>query len=176
MCVALGLRGYGDCAGGTKVDYTCAMAKSAASFAACTDDAGPSSCPFCIDDSCFAPGLCATSADCSAGLACTNGLCVPQSPQCPTTVELEDVVKGRYAAGKVVCVRAKVTSVRSGYDGVIELRLGTSPYLYADVLEMHRNAGVKIPTVGDLVTVQGIVRWDYGHGDRELLPVDWIGD
>ena len=60
-------------------------------------------------------------------------------------------------------------------DGTIEIRLGNSMYLYADVLPMYENAGVMLPTVGDEVTLHGIVRWDAGHDGRELLPVDWIG-
>ena len=174
-CVPLKLRGYGSCSGGSKVDFSCAAKSSAASFVGCSGAGGPATCPYCIDDSCFAPGLCSTSADCSAGLGCSAGLCVAQAPQCPTLVELTDVVNGRYHAGKAICVRAKVTSVRSGYDGAVEVRLGTSPYLYVDVLEMYEQAGVKVPTVGDTVTVHGTLRWDEDHGDRELLPVDWIG-
>lgn len=174
-CVPLKQRGYGNCSGGAKVAFTCVTAPTAASFLGCAGPAGPEPCPYCIDDSCFSPGLCTTSAGCSAGLGCSNGLCVASTPQCPTLVELADVVTGRYAAGKAVCVRAKVTGVRSGYDGAVEVRLGASPYLYVDVLEMYERAGVKIPTVGDTVTVHGTVRWDENHADRELLPVDWIG-
>jgi len=29
-------------------------------------------------------------------------------------------------------------------------------------------------TLGEVVTVHGVVRWDAGHYDRELLPVDWV--
>lgn len=176
VCVPLQQRGYSDCAGGKKVDYTCAIAESATSFSACAGDRGPPTCPYCIDDSCFQPGLCSTADDCGAGLDCVGGLCLARAPQCPVVVALVDVVNGRFAVGKAVCVRAKVTSVRSGYDGAIEVRIGTSPYLYVDVLQMYRRAGVKVPTVGDTVTVHGAVRWDDDHGDRELLPVDWIGD
>ena len=36
--------------------------------------------------------------------------------------------------------------------------------------------GLTLPAVGATVTVHGTVRWDDGHKDRELLPVDWVGD
>jgi hypothetical protein len=89
---------------------------------------------------------------------------------------LSAIVAGSFAAGKAVCVRDRVVAVRAGYDGVTELKLGASPYLFCDVPNMYQNAGVTIPTVGTTVTLHGTVRWDAGHADWELLPVDWIGN
>jgi hypothetical protein len=65
-----------------------------------------------------------------------------------------------------------VTQARTGADGTLEIKLGTSPYLYVDLEPMY---GIALPTVGQTITVHGAVRWDDGHKDRELLPVDWIG-
>jgi len=86
-------------------------------------------------------------------------------------VPLADVVRGVYAAGKELCVRGTVEQAKSGVDGMYEIRLDTSPYLYIDVEPMY---GLTTPAVGATVIVHGTVRWDDGHKDRELLPVDWI--
>jgi hypothetical protein len=40
---------------------------------------------------------------------------------------------------------------------------------------MYAAAGVQVPTAGQTVTVHGTVRWDDGHADFELLPVDFVG-
>jgi hypothetical protein len=173
-CEVLAFGGAIACAGGTKVSYSCAQSTSASAFQACVGAPGPSGCPYCIDGSCFHSGLCSSNADCHRGNACTSGLCIVQAPQCPTVVPLAQVVSGTYAAGKEVCVRGMVTSLRSGYDGTNEIRLDTSPYLFIDVLDMYKAAGVRIPNLGETVTVHGTVRWDAGHNDRELLPVDWV--
>jgi hypothetical protein len=125
--------------------------------------------------------LCASAADCHAGDACIGGLCIvqpsssPSAPTpCPTLVEIGDVIKGVYAAGKEVCVRGAVMQMRSGLDGEYEIRLGQLPFVYVDVEPMYLAAGVVLPKLGATVTVHGVVRWDAGHADRELLPVDWI--
>jgi len=102
------------------------------------------------------------------------GLCRAVAPACPMVVSLGAVVSGQLAAGKLVCVRDRVQSVKSGYDGMIELKLGSSPYLFADIVPMYQSVGLQIPTAGQTVTLQGTVRWDSGHHDWELLPVDWI--
>ena len=58
--------------------------------------------------------------------------------------------------------------------------VGTAPeILMAAVAATTRririgSAGVMLPQVNQTVTVHGTVRWDAGHEDRELLPVDWI--
>ncbi len=173
-CTVLAFGGQIECAGGTKVPYRCSSKMTAGDFTACVGAAGPSGCPYCIDDSCFHPGLCQDASQCHRGDDCIGGLCTVQPAQCEELVQLADVVKGRYAAGKEVCVRDQVTSQRTGYDGMLEIKLGTSPYLFVDVAPMYAAAGVRIPSVGEVVTVHGVVRWDAGHYDRELLPVDWV--
>ncbi len=174
-CAVLAYGGTQECADGAPdVLYACATATTPATFTSCAGAAGPSGCPYCIDESCLHPGVCASNADCHAGDACTNGLCMVQSPQCPTTVTIADVFKGIYAAGKEVCIRGTVQQTRSGADGELEIRLDTSPYLYVDVEPMYNAAGVTLPQVNQTVTVHGTVRWDAGHQNRELLPVDWI--
>ena len=94
-------------------------------------------------------------------------------PACPDNaiVPIADVVKGVYAAGKELCVRGTVQSGKSGVDGMYEIKLDTSPYLYVDIEPMY---GLAAPAVGSNVTLHGIVRWDDGHKDRELLPVDFV--
>jgi hypothetical protein len=177
QCLVLAYGGPGNCpAEVTAVLYACAVSTSAAAFASCVGPAGPFGCPYCIDNSCFHPGLCASANDCHGGDACINGLCVvqPLPMRCPTIVDIGDVIKGVYAAGKEVCVRGPVMQMRSGLDGEYELRLGMLPFIYVDVEPMYEAAGVVLPQLGQTVTVHGVVRWDAGHRDRELLPVDWI--
>ncbi len=172
VCTVLAYAGATPCQGGTTVLYSCAIKTTPADFQACVGAPGPVGCPYCIDGSCMHPGLCKTSDDCHAGDGCKGGLCRVLDPPCPSTVELGDVVKGVYAAGKEVCVRGTVTQGRSGYDGMYEIRLDSSPYLYVDIEPMY---GVTPPALNQAVTVHGTVRWDQGHQDRELLPVDWFG-
>lgn len=174
QCVVLAYGGAQPCAGGTTVYYSCATKTTPTDFASCVGNPGPVGCPYCIDDSCFHTGLCNTSDDCHGGDGCVKGLCRVLDPPCPVTVEIGDVVKGVYAAGKEVCVRGTVVKARSGYDGEYELQLDSSPYLYVDIEPMYQSAGVAPPMVGQSVTVHGTVRWDAGHQDRELLPVDWV--
>jgi hypothetical protein len=174
MCTVLSYGGPIACAGGTKVSYTCAQKNTPAEFRACAGAPGPSGCPYCIDGSCFHPGLCSTASDCHREQACTGGLCRVQATECPTVVPIAQVVAGEFAAGKQLCVRDMVTSQRTGSDGMNEIRLGSSPYLYVDVANMYQSGGVRIPALGETVTVHGTVRWDAGHHDRELLPVDWV--
>lgn len=173
-CAVLAYAGPTTCQGGTTVSYTCATKTSPSTFQSCVGAPGPVGCPYCIDGSCMHPGLCKTSDDCHAGDGCVSGLCRVLMPPCPSTaiVELGDVVNGVYAAGKEVCVRGTVALTRTGYDGMLEIKLGTTPYLYVDVEPMY---GIALPSAGQTVTVHGTVRWDDGHKDRELLPVDWIG-
>jgi hypothetical protein len=173
-CVVLAFGGKIACAGGTKVSFDCEEKTTPADFRACAGAPGPSGCPYCIDGSCFHPGLCSTQADCHRGNGCINGLCRVQAPECPTVVSLAEIFAGTFAAGKEVCVRDVVTSLRQGSDGTNEIRLGTTPYLFVDVTDMHKAAGVRIPNLDETVTVHGTVRWDSGHNDRELLPVDWV--
>jgi hypothetical protein len=87
-------------------------------------------------------------------------------------VSIDDINKGVYAAGKEVCIKGTVTVVHQGYDGETEIRIGNTPFLYVDIEPMY---GLHAPTVGQTITVHGTVRWDGGHQDRELLPVDWYG-
>jgi hypothetical protein len=175
-CTVLAFGGRTPCvAGGKPVVYRCAVEESAAAFTDCAGAAGPSGCPYCLNASCLHPGLCTTIGDCHRGDACVAGLCRAQAPECPTTVPISAITGGAFAAGKELCVHDVVTAVRNGYDGMIEIKLGTSPYLFVDVAPMYKIAGVKIPTVGDAVTVHGTVRWDAGHSDWEVLPVDWLG-
>jgi hypothetical protein len=173
-CTALSYGGKNACNGGKTVYYRCAVEETAATFDACVGPAAMSGCGYCLDNSCMHPGLCSSEADCHRGDSCVDGLCRVQAPECPTTVTVSDVSHGVFAAGKEVCVRDTVTAVRNGYDGMIDIKLGTSPYLFVDVMPMYEHAGVRIPTVGQAVTVHGTVRWDGGHSDWELLPVDWI--
>lgn len=174
-CVVLAYAGPQPCEGGTAVLYACATKTTPAEFTSCVGEPGPVGCPYCIDGSCFHPGVCRTSDDCHGGDGCVRGLCRVLDPPCPTTVSIGDVIGGVYAAGKEVCVHGTVMQARSGYDGMYELRLDSSPYLYVDVEPMYAADGVTLPSVGQAVTVHGTVRWDDGHKDRELLPVDWIG-
>jgi hypothetical protein len=172
MVLAFG--GKVECAGGTVVHAKCAAATTPAEMVSCAGMAGPVGCPYCIDYSCYHPGICGSANDCHGGDSCVNGLCRVNAPECPTLVDLADVVAGKFAAGKEVCVRAAVTQVRTGYDGMNEIKLGTSPYLYVDVSPMYQAAGVVVPSPGPTVTVHGVVRWDDSHDDFELLPVDFI--
>lgn len=174
-CRVLSAGGAIPCAGGKVVPYSCAIEATPAEFNTCVGAPALSSCPYCIDRSCFHPGLCASVNDCHRGDDCVMGLCRVQPAECPTMVSLAAVAAGMFAAGKEICVRARVSSIRNGYDGMIEIKLGTSPFLFVDVAPMYKNAGVKIPTVGEMVIVHGTVRWDAGHSDWELLPVDFIG-
>lgn len=174
-CAPLALGGRIACAGGTAVSYRCASEETAASFRVCAGAGGVTDCPFCLDGSCFRPGLCASAADCHAGQDCVRGLCVATPPACGSTVAIESVIGGLYAAGRQVCARGRVQSVRSGYDGMIELRIGVSPYLYLDIPPMVLSTGLALPQPGQTVTAHGTVRWDEGHRDFELSPVDWIG-
>jgi hypothetical protein len=174
-CAVLAFGGAMPCQGGTPVFYSCATQQTPSGFTACAGAPGPTGCPYCLDNSCFHPGVCQTANDCHGGDACSNGLCTALAPQCPTTVAIGDIYKGVYAAGKEVCVRDTVQKVRQGYDGMLEVQLGVNPFLYVDIAPMYQAAGVSPPTVGQTVTVHGTVRWDGGHMDRELAPVDWIG-
>jgi hypothetical protein len=174
-CAVLAYGGASTCAGGTPVSYKCAVDDTVAALTSCVGAPGPSGCPYCIDNACFTLGLCETIDDCHGGSGCANGFCVATPPACATTVPIADVVAGTYAAGKELCVSGKVTSVDNGYDGMIEIRLGDTPYLYVDVIPVYKALGVvKIPDAGDMVTVHGTARWDAGHADWELLPVDFI--
>jgi hypothetical protein len=174
-CAVLAYGGKIDCAGGAVVWYRCAIKTTPAEMAACTGPPGPVGCPYCIDHSCYHPGLCAGDSDCHGGDSCVDGLCRVDEPACPTIVPIADVVAGRFAAGKEVCVRGKVSQVRSGYDGMNEVKLDASPFLYVDVSPLYLAAGVTLPAVGQTVTAHGTVRWDASHDDYELLPVDFFG-
>jgi hypothetical protein len=174
MCQVLAFGGPIACAGGTKVPYRCSAQTTASGFAGCAGAPGPSGCPYCIDGSCFHPGLCQSAAQCHRGDDCVSGLCRVQAVECPSTVPIGQVYMGVFAAGKEVCVRELVTSLRTGYDGMMEVKLGSSPYLFADIPPMYAAAGVRLPSLGETVVVHGVVRWDAGHNDRELLPVDWV--
>jgi len=180
-CAVLAFAGPIACAGGTTVSFSCAQKSTASQFSACVGPAGSSGCPYCIDRSCFHPGLCSTATDCHRGDACVGaqgGLCTVQPDECPASaiVPIADVCAGKYAAGKELCVRDTVTSLRSGYDGMNEIKLGSgsSSCLFVDVAPMYQSAGVRIPNLNETVTIHGTVRWDEGHNDREILPVDWV--
>jgi hypothetical protein len=175
-CAVLAYGGPVACAGGTKVPFDCATKKTPSDFMSCVGAAGPSGCPYCIDDSCFHPGMCASDTDCHRGDTCVGGLCRVTQPACPSEVSLSSVLQGSWAAGKEICVRGQVMLVRTGYDGMLEVRLGDTPYLYVDIMPLYQAAGVRLPKVGETVIVHGVVRWDAGHNDRELLPVDWVSD
>lgn len=170
-CVVLAFGGAIDCAGGTDVTAACAASTSPSAFVSCAGKGGPVGCPYCIGGSCMHPGLCTDDDDCHGGDHCAGGLCSVVAPQCPSVVDVTDVDKGTYAAGKEVCIRGAVTQVRKGYDGELEVKIGSTPYLYVDIEPMY---GLTSPTVGQTITAHGTVRWDSGHQDRELLPVDWF--
>jgi hypothetical protein len=174
-CSVLAFGGPSRCAGGTYVYYDCATKSSPRLFASCAGSPGPGGCPYCIEGSCYHPGLCSSASDCHRGDACQGGLCRVQPTECPTTVGIAEIIARTFAAGKEVCVRDTVTAVDDGYDGNQEVRLGTSPYLYLEIEPMYRASGVATPSVGQRVTVHGTVRWDSGHDDYEMLPVDWVG-
>lgn len=171
-CVVLAYAGPTACEGGAAVTYTCATKTTPSSFQSCVGTAGPVGCPYCIDNSCLHPGLCKSTDDCHGGDGCISGLCHVLAPQCPENaiVPIGDIVHGTYAAGKELCVKGTVQSAKSGVDGMYEIRLDSSPYLYVDLEPIY---GVSPPTVGAIITVHGTVRWDDGHKDREMLPVDW---
>jgi hypothetical protein len=173
-CAVLAFGGPIACAGGTVVYYHCAVKTTPAEFQSCVGPAGPAGCPYCIEYSCLHAGVCSSDADCHEEDACTQGLCRLRAPECPTTVSVQDILAGKYASGKEVCVAGVVSSVENGYDGYIEIKLGTSPYLFTDVPPMFKAAGVRIPTVGEAVMMHGTVRWNAAYEDRELLPVDWV--
>ncbi len=172
-CVVLAYAGPTACAGGTNVTYTCATKTTPTSYSSCVGAPGPVGCPYCTNGSCLHPGLCKTSDDCHGGDGCSGGICRVLEEQCPTNaiVPIGDVVSGTYAAGKELCVTGTVESAKSGVTGQFEIRLDSSPYLYVDIEPMYN---VAPPTVGASITVHGTVRWDDGHKDRELLPVDWF--
>jgi hypothetical protein len=170
-CAVLAFGGKIACAGGSVVYYHCAVSTSPSQLASCVGKPGPVGCPYCINYSCLHAGLCASDNDCHRGDRCINGLCRVQSSECPVVTELAAVVAGTFAAGKEVCVRGVVGAVGSGQDGMTEIKLGSSPYLYVDLAPWYQ---LKAPAVGATVVVHGTVRWDDGHDDFELLPVDWI--
>jgi hypothetical protein len=174
-CKAIADGGRILCAGGTNVTDTCAQKTTAADFRACVGEPGPEGCPYCIDHSCFRPGLCVSESDCHKGDGCLLGLCMARAPECPVIVPIAAVTAGQFAAGKEVCVRGPVTKVQRGYDGMTEIKIGTTPYVFADVAPMYKTSGVTAPTLGQTVTVHGVVRWDEAHDDYELAPVDFIG-
>jgi hypothetical protein len=162
------------CAGGTDVAFGCATKTTPAEFSQCVGPAGPVGCPYCIDHSCLHAGLCGSDNDCHRGDVCMAGLCRVVAPECPMVLGLDQVVAGKFAAGKELCVRGPVVSVRPGYDGMTEIRLGDQPFVYIDLAPMYEAAGLRRPAVGETITAHGTIRWDAGHGDWELLPVDWI--
>ncbi|HEY2749110.1 MAG TPA: hypothetical protein VGL86_31040 [Polyangia bacterium] len=172
-CVVLAYAGPTPCAGGTNVTYTCATKTTPSSYSSCVGAPGPVGCPYCTNGSCLHPGLCKTSDDCHGGDGCVGGICRVLEQQCPENaiVPLGDVVSGTYAAGKELCVSGTVQSAKSGVTGQFEIRLDSSPYLYVDIEPMY---DITPPSVGASITVHGTVRWDDGHKDRELLPVDWF--
>jgi hypothetical protein len=171
-CTVLSFAGKISCAGGTPVSFQCAQAATPAEFTACAGLPGPGGCPYCIDGSCFHPGFCQTVNDCHRGDECIAGLCRVATPECPQVVTIADINAGHYGAGKDVCVTGKVSFVRNpGYDGMVEIKIGTTPFLYVDETPLY---GLRIPAMGETVTVHGTVRWDAGHNDYELLPIDWI--
>jgi hypothetical protein len=163
------------CAGGRALSYRCASEEIPAALMSCAGDAGPAGCPYCLDGSCFDAGLCAASSDCHREASCQLGLCRGDAGACASEVTVASVIAGLYGAGKQVCVSGRVKSIRSGYDGMIELKIESGAFLFADLPQMYRLAGVTEPSVGAQVRVHGTVRWDASHGDWELSPVDWIG-
>ena len=69
-------------------------------------------------------------------------------------------------------MQGTVMAAKSGVTGVFEIRLELEPV----PLRRHR-ADVRHHAArrsGDVILVHGTVRWDDGHKDRELLPVDWF--
>jgi hypothetical protein len=174
-CAVLGYGGPVACApSAPSVSPRCAAASSAQNFLSCVSGIGPSGCPYCLGGSCYSPGTCTADGECHAGSQCEDGLCRANSDPCSTLVTIADVYGGMYAAGKQVCVSGKVEQVRTGYDGLTEIKLDLSPYLYVDIPPMYVGNGLNVPSVGQTVTVHGTIRWDASHSDRELCPVDWL--
>ena len=173
-CEVLAFGGPITCAGGTRINSPCFSDTTPAAFQSCIGAPGPTGCPYCTAGSCFHPGLCTSANDCHKGSACLNGLCRAVDPPCPVVVPVGAVYAGTYAAGKEICVRDVVFSAKTTSVGMNEIRLGNMPYLYMDLSPLEVAAGVRVPMPGETVTVHGVVRWDQGHYDRELLPVDWV--
>ncbi len=179
QCLVLAYGGHTDCDGklGTTIQYKCDSDTTVASFSSCIGSPGPAGCPYCLDDSCFVPALCTDDDDCHAENQCAMGLCELRAATaaCASLVALADVESGKYAAGKEVCLSGKVQSEATGSDGLYQVRLGTSPYLYVKVSPLFATvAGVVVPKANQTVTVHGTVRWDESHQDWELSPVDFV--
>ena len=173
-CVVLAYAGPTACAGGTTVSYTCVTKTTPTTFDSCVGAAGPVGCPYCTNGSCLHPGLCKTSDDCHDGDGCVSGLC--QRAVAAVPGRRHRAARRRRPAASTPPARrcacsGTVTSAKSGVTGVFEIRLDSSPYLYVDIEPMY---AIAPPSVGDVITVHGTVRWDDGHKDRELLPVDWF--
>ena len=154
--------------------FSCASEDSTAELTSCSIPAGPAACPYCLDGACFALGVCNDSDDCHHDATCEQGLCRGVASACSTTVAVADVIAGHFGVGKEVCVEGRVKSVRSGYDGMIELKLDAGSFIFADVPPAYHKAGVALPEVGQTRRVHGTVRWDAGHEDWEISPIDWI--
>jgi hypothetical protein len=171
-CMVLPAGGRIDCAMGVVVETQCNQKSTPAAFLACVGSVGPADCPYCTEGSCYRPGLCAVAADCHHADTCTNGLCIPTAPQCPSTVTAASVVAGAWATGREVCVRDTVTSGTDAFNGDVFLRLGAAG-LPLTITPLYLGAGVTRPSVGATISARGVVRWDKWHTRFELDPVQW---
>jgi hypothetical protein len=168
-CTVAPVGGAAGCAGGTAVSNACNEKTTPATFRTCVGAAGPASCPYCVDGSCFHPGVCAGAADCHRGDSCSGGLCFATQADCPSTVSAASVIAGMYGAGKELCVHDVVQSAFTGYLGDEVLSLGG---MTAVISPVYLGAGVKAPAVNATITAHGTVRWDQGRQKWELHPVD----
>jgi hypothetical protein len=161
------------CAGGTVVRTTCNQLSSVSQWRFCVGAAGPAACPYCVDGSCYRPGICSLDTECHTGTRCTNGLCSPASPACPSTVAAADIQAGGFASGHELCVHEIVESGVTDYNGDTVLKLGPTG-LYGIVSPLYQSTLAPV-TVGQPATLHGTVRWNAWRTRWELHPIDWIG-
>lgn len=192
-CALLPTPGAVACPGdSTTITSACNQQPDSSALESCAGAAGPPACPYCRDNSCYWPMSwtgppCASSGDCHAGDRCSAGLCVVDTTSgqdpCPKTVSIQDLIDGRYGAGKEVCVQDVVVKLVSETDGDDHVRIGNVTYpnqtftgfITEPTPQYLSQTGLLVPVAGQIVRCHGMVRWDSGHGWWELHTVDWYG-